>query len=837
MSVVTKWEDHEVIFEKMRESLSDYGVCSVSSVDREMIRLASTGNVSALHSRAFESARVPSDDQADCSMARRIVYQMWEDEIRSETSRGNVTLATIEGRNVVVKCLAPYDPDPDPSRPFEKYGKSEDSILEPTILSVMTACRIANVNPFVPITYGSYPCEFAISDAARTRSLIGIAFSQEHIEGDASFLNELIERDIVSSFHTVSLVSCAVFMCTHICGIVHNDLHHENVRYRLLPDPSVTVSHLGATYEFRTNMLPTIIDWGRACSKYVTGACSVDITEHPRFKTEGANIHDIDFGDFLRSVSIMDTKYTALERVLDMARAAGRATTIEHLQSAVAMLHMFVCAWSVFAASKDGFELYPPLEKMLAPSSTSVGIFDADTMFRMSSSRRMGRIFSHSADMAPMLLALMPPASGSSASTIRLNPFSDDDVAATGAYDDDIGVRNKLGETPLHIAIHQRDKYAFSTLIARGADIEARDKNGKTPLHVACWEKSVDAVKLLLDRGANIEARDAAGNRPIHLALVFYDYSVMDALMEKGADISAPNNVGYTPLHVAAKSGNDLMVDGLLGIGAEVDAADENGQTPLHLAAMSNYDATIDMLVKKGAAIESKDKMGMTPLHVATRNESNKCVRALIALGANINARTVSDKTPLHFAAIKNNVIAARLCAEHASVEIDARDRAGLTPLHTAAIQNFEEIARLLIENGANVDLVSNLKNTPLHSAVSHGNRDIAGLLMDNGADIEAVNLHGYTPLHVAIHKGLADIVLDLIARGADIHTPQTSGRTPLQIAVDNGHDDIARELVRRGARAEPAGDAEPRSYPDHKREPTHDAQQQQPSPTKRLRI
>ena len=91
------------------------------------------------------------------------------------------------------------------------------------------------------------------------------------------------------------------------------------------------------------------------------------------------------------------------------------------------------------------------------------------------------------------------------------------------------------GWTPLHVAVQpvypsgapytvlvipfDFDAIGFIVfLIRHGADLNVRDKNGNTPLHIAAWLRLVYTSWLLLNFGADPSARNNESQTPLDIA-------------------------------------------------------------------------------------------------------------------------------------------------------------------------------------------------------------------------------------------------------------------------------------------------------------------------------
>jgi len=125
-------------------------------------------------------------------------------------------------------------------------------------------------------------------------------------------------------------------------------------------------------------------------------------------------------------------------------------------------------------------------------------------------------------------------------------------------------------------------------------DADTVDRLGCTPLHVALLNKSEDAARACIAQGAEMLMR-LAGMPYLHVALSmggvpenipFVD-AIVPVLVEAGAAWNASDRFGRSAAHVAAQHG--LLKHVKAGIEADADLLlwlDSNNQTVLHVAAM-----------------------------------------------------------------------------------------------------------------------------------------------------------------------------------------------------------------------------------------------------------
>ncbi len=141
-------------------------------------------------------------------------------------------------------------------------------------------------------------------------------------------------------------------------------------------------------------------------------------------------------------------------------------------------------------------------------------------------------------------------------------------------------------------------------------------------------------------------------------------------------------------------------------------------------------------------------------------------------------------------------------------VSVDALTIHHVTPLMAAAKLCQESIAKLLIERGADVngkDKRSEVwegRQTPLHYAVRAGCLEAVRLLVDNGAEIDSISQSWRTPMSEAISTGRRKIISYLLEGGANPNGPEKCHEPPVVSAAWKNDCELISEFVTRGANA-----------------------------------
>ena len=380
----------------------------------------------------------------------------------------------------------------------------------------------------------------------------------------------------------------------------------------------------------------------------------------------------------------------------------------------------------------------------------------------------------------------------------------------------DANVQNRYGLTPLIQSSITGNGEIISMLLDAGADANARTLQGDTALMNAAKAGSVQGVQALIEAGADVEARDGYSfQSPLMWAAAFNQAEIVRILAENGADVNARSA--------------ELIFSGIQQGGVQGDFPN-GGLTSLHHAARENGVETVEVLLALGANPSAVDPQGISPLRVAATNENLDIAKILIEGGANLNDGSLVDIMEIpykrfafqHAASNYDNqttVAELTLMMIEMGADLDAMSEIGIpvfstgfvgekgpegeSALFRAALGDRMEDVALLLENGANVNALSEEGNTALGAVLNvytgfrppDPTRDkrieptfeekipMVDLMFEYGADVNTVVGTGGTILHQAAELGEDEIVAMLIAKGIDLSIKDDSNRTALDVA------------------------------------------------------
>lgn len=204
-----------------------------------------------------------------------------------------------------------------------------------------------------------------------------------------------------------------------------------------------------------------------------------------------------------------------------------------------------------------------------------------------------------------------------------------------------------------------------------------------------------------------------------------------------GTDVNARNNDGNTALHAAAFFGRTKAVELLLGEGADANARGGTGQTALDTVAppwspeLEGIYRYIEGLLQTEFDLE-RIKAARPEIAALLRKQAGK---------------TENVKDDIWSAAAGGDISAIK---RHLSIgtDLNAAEPSGNTPLHMSVLFGQMETARLLVENGADINAMSN-DGSPLHLAAFLGHTELVKLLLEKGAYTSIPNQNWQTPFEI----------------------------------------------------------------------------------------
>lgn len=353
-------------------------------------------------------------------------------------------------------------------------------------------------------------------------------------------------------------------------------------------------------------------------------------------------------------------------------------------------------------------------------------------------------------------------------------------------------LRNKKGQTLLHIAILQNKVDVVEFLVEKGCDVDAMDNSSETPLHYAAKKGLQNILLFLVQFECKTDVKNTNGNTPLHLAVNNGHERCVKALIysSKTIDINAKNNCGNTPLHTAAKWGYLNIIKILIEAGA--------------LTNLSNYskctakDVALNRIVCNACDNQIVPEKPSSPCLMVIRTRKSEH-------GLRPKTTEQQKKLELLLKAIEDNDAPLTCFYLGFTNPPQATTDSHHHPLCSCEYcQNF--LDSLTIEHQQKTHCSVNMCNTegytPLHIAAKHGRTDIVRLLLDAGATINLKTYKSlYTPLHLACMYQKLKVVRELLKCGeCKIDLQDSRGNTPLFYACCRNDVRIFELLLSYGA-------------------------------------
>lgn len=207
--------------------------------------------------------------------------------------------------------------------------------------------------------------------------------------------------------------------------------------------------------------------------------------------------------------------------------------------------------------------------------------------------------------------------------------------------------------------------------------------------------------------------------------------------------------------------------------------------------------------IQERSEIVNRLDAGCTPLFVVCRRGQAEIVEYLISYcNANIEQRglyEVADDrsthmvTPLWCAAVSGKLKVVELLLNQGA-NINAVSDTGSTPVRSACFMTHVEVVKYLVEHGADINLPNYNGGTCLINSVQ--SCLLCEFLLRNGADVNARDIQNKTALHYAIQEHRLETTRLLLKNGANIYAKSRYGDDALQTACLKGAGRIFEYLT-----------------------------------------
>jgi len=213
-----------------------------------------------------------------------------------------------------------------------------------------------------------------------------------------------------------------------------------------------------------------------------------------------------------------------------------------------------------------------------------------------------------------------------------------------------LNIRDKLGDTPLHLATHTHCELYMDT------------RYGKNKSHI----ENINIIKFLLVNTRYVNVLNSSGLSPLYIATMNCDIELIDLFIKNGANVNLYNHYNMNILHYAAYFGNEEIIKYLFTYKLNNNInihnyPDFNNTTSLHLAIKTYKDIdTIELLIKDNISnVNVISNIYGTPLYLACNSNypikshnfdfekyRYEVIKLLIKYNANVNTQ-FNNITPL----------------------------------------------------------------------------------------------------------------------------------------------------------------------------------------------
>ncbi len=414
-----------------------------------------------------------------------------------------------------------------------------------------------------------------------------------------------------------------------------------------------------------------------------------------------------------------------------------------------------------------------------------------------------------------------------------------------------VNALNDYGESPLDIALREKNKKLVQALLLMVSDVSkinhpeelfiklveygdlnllqlaqiqgAKIVNGK-PGTLSALQQAVllkpfseEIFKWLVVQGADLNFPGKEGKSPFVEIIIKKDEALIDYCLAHGAKLNFKSANAYPPMEIIVtgikKDRKGLLLKKMVELGGDLNTSMKGPRVSAFGVMVKNVDLKnldlIDWAVKeKGALIDPPnpdDKFTALQTAASREDDPQRLVfKKLIELGANINEEGNSSGAPAPFSSIiqtgDENLV--NWCIEKGA-KVDLQPFSGDSPLQAASkLPDVNlTIFKLLLKKGADINDLGATFTHPLNAIIAKGNVEDVKFCFDNGAHLTANNPNlqkkmEKSAIYAAITSGKPEMLQLLLDRGISIPLEMLKDSTTILKGYDKGGEAMLKKLL-----------------------------------------
>ncbi|KAL8992531.1 MAG: hypothetical protein Q9169_007030 [Polycauliona sp. 2 TL-2023] len=350
-------------------------------------------------------------------------------------------------------------------------------------------------------------------------------------------------------------------------------------------------------------------------------------------------------------------------------------------------------------------------------------------------------------------------------------------------------------KTPLQMAAHSGHLHMVQLLINTGATIDYCNSHG-TALSIASSQNKLEIVRELLLLGASI-VDPLGGWDALASACRARCHAVVELLVEELPEV-LEERACTDALSAAVSGGHDDISQMLLAQNIPISSS------ALSQACGANLFGSVSLLLSRGVDIDGDDGKRGRALHAASFGQSAAMVDLLLDHGANVNTLSLKYGSSL-LAALEG--LARKYLGSPPEFSMESSNEAERRvsyhwPPDDKELASCEHIVQALLARGANPNATTRRLGNPLHLASFVGSISIVQQLLDNGAELNSISDRFSTALIAALehrHQHM-DVTEVLLRAGINVNHFSSKYGTALHYACNSQNKDMVRLLLDHGA-------------------------------------